>query len=91
MKRHYGSEPFSVTKRAETPPEAVKTEAKELNTDSLEETNEDLKKVQVLEEIPKFVGVDLEIYGPFNSEEEVELRSEIAEMLVKANKAKVVE
>ena len=56
----------------------------------MEQTNEDLKRVQVLEEIPKFVGVDLEIYGPFDFEEEVELRSEIAEMLIKANKAKVI-
>lgn len=78
-------------KTAENSLKSTENEAKELNRDSLEQDNEEFKKVQVLEEIPKFVGVDLEIYGPFNSDEEIELRPEIAEMLVKANKAKVVE
>jgi hypothetical protein len=41
--------------------------------------------------VPKFVGVDLEIYGPFDTSDEIELNPEIAEMLVKTNKAKIVE
>ena len=65
-------------------------EPKELNMAPSEEINKDLKKVQILESVPKFVGVDLEIYGPFSSDEEVDLRPEIAEMLVKTSKARVL-
>ncbi len=78
-------------KSPENSPDSAENKAKELNRDNEEADNEELKKVHILEEIPKFVGVDLEIYGPFNADDEVELRPEIAEMLVKANKVKVVE
>ena len=66
-----------------------KIEQKGLNMAVKEENNE-LKKVKLTEVIPKFVGVDLEIYGPFNQHEEVELSPEIAEMLIKTNRAKAV-
>lgn len=55
------------------------------------EANIEFKKVQMLESVPKFVGVDLEIYGPFNASDEVELNPEIAEMLIKTSKAKIIE
>lgn len=64
---------------------------KELNTAHSENINKSFKKINILEEIPKFVGLDLEIYGPFKASEEVELNPEIAEMLIKTNKAKVIE
>lgn len=78
-------------KQAENSAEPAKIEAKELNTAAEEQNNEELKKVRITEEIPKFVGVDLEIYGPFSSDEDVELKHDIADMLVKANKAKIAD
>ena len=57
---------------------------------AVKEENTELKKVKVTEAIPKFVGVDLEIYGPFSQHEEIELHPEIAEMLIKTNRAKVI-
>jgi len=63
---------------------------KDLNMARSEE-NIELKKVHITESVPKFVGVDLEIYGPFNEREEVELNNQIAEMLIKTNKAKIIE
>ena len=66
-----------------------KLEQKDLNM-AVKEENTELKKVKVTEAIPKFVGVDLEIYGPFSQHEEIELHPEIAEMLVKTNRAKVI-
>jgi DNA replication initiation complex subunit (GINS family) len=66
-------------------------EPKELNMEPSETNDKAFKKVQITESVPKFVGVDLEIYGPFSDQEEVELSPEIAEMLVKTNKARVVE
>jgi hypothetical protein len=67
---------------------SLKQETKELNTAPKEQISK--LKVQVVESVPKFVGVDLEIYGPFNANEELELNKEIAEMLVKTNKAKIM-
>lgn len=81
-------------KPSNTVKEAAKIEPekpKELNTAPSEINNKAFKKVNILEEVPKFVGIDLEIYGPFKASEEVELNQEIAEMLVKTNKAKIVE
>ncbi|MEK6886744.1 MAG: hypothetical protein AABW88_02840 [Nanoarchaeota archaeon] len=67
----------------------AKLEQKDLNM-AIKEENNKLKKVKVTEAIPKFVGVDLEIYGPFNQHEEIDLRPEIADMLLKTNRAKAV-
>lgn len=68
---------------------AIEKEQKGLNTAPKDENNE-LKKVKVIEQIPKFVGVDLEIYGPFSQHDEIDLKPEIAEMLVKTNRAKAI-
>ncbi len=64
--------------------------AKELNIEPSEPINKELKKVQVIEQVPKFVGIDLEIYGPFNANEEIELHPEIADMLLRTNKARLL-
>ncbi len=63
---------------------------KDLNMAHSEENNE-LKKVKITEAVPKFVGVDLEVYGPYDTSDEIELNPEIADMLIKTNKAKIVE
>lgn len=72
-------------------PTSDENQPKELNMAPSEPGIESLKKVQILENVPKFVGIDLEIYGPFSNSEEVSLREEIAEMLIKTNKARLVE
>lgn len=64
---------------------------KDLNMEPSESNTKVFKRIQILETIPKFVGVDLEIYGPFNVDETHELKPEIAEMLVKTNKAEEVQ
>jgi DNA replication initiation complex subunit (GINS family) len=71
--------------------EEQKDEPKGLNIAQSEPDNKAFKKVQILETVPKFVGVDLEIYGPYSTDEELELHPDIAEMLVKTSKAKVLE
>ncbi len=75
------------SKRQEMPP---KEEPKDLNMALSEQNDKAFKKVQILESVPKFVGVDLEIYGPFDTDEQLELHPEIAEMLVKVNKARII-
>jgi DNA replication initiation complex subunit (GINS family) len=78
-------------KTAPNRPETSLKEPKELNMEQSEPLINQLKKVHILESVPKFVGIDLEIYGPFDSNEEHELTPEIAEMLIKTNKARFVE
>ncbi|MBW2991845.1 hypothetical protein KY345_01365 [Candidatus Woesearchaeota archaeon] len=50
-----------------------------------EENN--LKKVKFLYDVPKFVGENLEVYGPFEQEEIAELPKEIAVLLVEKGRA----
>jgi DNA replication initiation complex subunit (GINS family) len=47
------------------------------------------KKVLILDSMPKFMGLNNEILGPFNEGEEVELDSQIADILVKGGKAEI--
>ncbi len=61
----------------------------DLNMAPHEPNTSDLK-VQILESVPKFVGVDLEIYGPYMAQETIALKPEIADMLIKTNKAKII-
>jgi hypothetical protein len=50
--------------------------------------NEDnLKQVKFISEMPKFLGPELEQYGPFLSEENAKLPKIIAEILVENKKA----
>ncbi|HME87288.1 MAG TPA: hypothetical protein VKE88_02655 [Candidatus Nanoarchaeia archaeon] len=64
---------------------------KDLNMAPGEKSVKELKKVHIIESVPKFVGVDLEVYGPYNTSDEIELHQMIADMLIKTNKAKIVE
>lgn len=45
------------------------------------------KLVKILSEVPKFLGVDGREYGPFKPNDIVTLEKEVAEILVKGNKA----
>jgi len=49
----------------------------------------DKKKVLILDSLPKFMGLNNEILGPYNEGEEVELDSQIADVLVKRGKAEI--
>ncbi len=44
-------------------------------------------KVSFLCPVPRFVGKQLEVYGPFNTGEETELPEEIAELLIQRGRA----
>lgn len=62
----------------------------ELNEPEPLETKEEqstTKKIKFLYDIPKFVGENLEVYGPFEQEEIAELPSEIATLLVEKGRA----
>lgn len=48
------------------------------------------KKIKFLVNTPKFIGTDLETYGPYNNEETIEMPNEIADLLIKQKKAEEI-
>jgi len=78
-------------------PEAPKQASEELekpqdlNTAPEDSQDNDLKKIQITENVAKFVGTDLEVYGPYSTNDTIDLQSEIANMLISTNKAKEIE
>ncbi len=62
-------------------------ESKENTLDTETESKTDTKKVRFLESIPKFIGPNLEMYGPYVESDEAELPSEIAAILINKKRA----
>lgn len=64
-----------------------KEEAKETNN-----TYKDSKviKVRVLNDLPKFMGQDKNIYGPYSKQEEVELPEDVTNILLKKGRVEVL-
>ncbi len=58
---------------------------KEIKTDNIQ-----LKTIRFLESLPKFIGTDLNIYGPFEKEYISNLPMDIADYLIKINKAEEI-
>lgn len=53
-----------------------------------DDTDEDARqRIKLLEEVPEFMGVDLEAYGPFDEGEEVAVPEKNAEVLIDQGKA----
>jgi hypothetical protein len=64
------------------------------NTDAATEPKtlkENFKRLKLIEAIPELMDTQLNRYGPFTAGEEVELPSELAELLLKQNKASEVQ
>lgn len=60
---------------------------KVINMDSKKEEN---KLIRILNPLPKFIGTDLEVYGPFDQENIVNLPSQIANLLINTKKAEEI-
>ncbi|PSG98979.1 MAG: hypothetical protein BRC29_02515 [Nanohaloarchaea archaeon SW_7_43_1] len=54
-------------------------------------TEEGYEKVEIISEVPEFMGTDLESYGPFEEGEKAELPEENADILVNRGNAEKVE
>jgi DNA replication initiation complex subunit (GINS family) len=48
------------------------------------------KTIKFLIDIPKFIGTDLETYGPYKGQEEQDIPNEIADLLIKQQKAEEI-
>jgi len=57
----------------------------------LKDTPESNKHVRFKEEIPKFMGTDLNVYGPYLKESEAELPLKIAELLIRKGKVEEIQ
>ena len=65
------------------------------NTQQIAATNEntnvedsaELKLLRILEQVPQFVGTDLEVYGPFKPEDVANIPSDVANLLVETGSA----
>ena len=67
------------------PEKEVKT--KDINTTQIKQQN---KLLRIISPIPKFIGLDLKTYGPFDSEEVANLPLKIAEVLINNNRAEEI-
>lgn len=63
-----------------------KEKPKELKT----EKKDSIKMIRFLQSIPKFVGTDLKIYGPFEEEEVAAIPSGVADLLTKKKKTEII-
>jgi DNA replication initiation complex subunit (GINS family) len=71
-------------------PEIQKSMISESKTDSFgKQSFSEKKKVLIIDSMPRFMGLNNEVLGPFNEGEEVELDSQIADILVKGGKAEI--
>lgn len=70
--------------------EPQKQETEQLPKEQESSSKEEKKKIKLLHAIPKFVGRELEIYGPFESGEIEELPLELANILIDKGKAEEI-
>ena len=66
------------------PEKQIIEKTKDINTTQSEQKN---KLLRITNPIPKFIGLDLNTYGPFDSEEVANLPNKIAEVLINNNRA----
>ena len=83
------------TPEIEEEPEIEMEENEETDDEDLDETEtsaeEGYEKVEIISEVPEFMGTDLESYGPFEEGEKAELPEENADILVNRGNAEKVE
>ena len=70
--------------------ESLSLEKKEGIKEKEEEKKKDTKLVRFLSAVPKFVGKELEEYGPFEEEDIASLPIEIADVLVNKERAEEI-
>ncbi|MFB6199977.1 MAG: hypothetical protein ABEJ83_03795 [Candidatus Nanohaloarchaea archaeon] len=94
--KEYFNEVDDVLEKQETELEQQKeTQEQQNNEEETEEQDEDqndgFKKVEMVSDVPEFMGTDLESYGPFEEGEEAEIPEENAEILVNRGSAEMIE
>lgn len=80
-------EPVSENKKNEQVEDEVSDAKTEKQEDHTKDESSEKVKVKISATLPKFVGLDKEIYGPFNPGDESDLPPQIAELLIKKGRA----
>jgi len=65
-------------------------ESSEEKTEIHEEREEETKTVRFIHPVPKFLGKELEIYGPFEADDIAKLPKDIADVLVRKGRAEEI-
>lgn len=76
---------------SEDKPEEPKQDVPMKETEKTDDSSISSRKITFTTNLPKFVGLDKRIYGPFKEDESAEVPKELAEMLIKKGRAKEVE
>jgi len=76
---------------SEDKPEEPKQDVPMKETKKTDDSSISSRKITFTTNLPKFVGLDKRIYGPFKEDESAEVPKELAEMLIKKGRAKEVE
>ena len=63
---------------------------KSIKTDDIDSQKEENRLVRIIHPIPKFVGTDLNIYGPFEQEDVSLLPRKVADLLINKNRAEEI-
>ena len=70
------------------PPTIIKKEEpKDIKRD---EKPQNIEFIRFIETVPKFVGSDLQVYGPFEKEDVANLPINVAALLIKNNRAEEI-
>src|SRR3989344_5154281 len=75
--------------KEDTPPEISVVQASEAITQS-EETSTIIKMIRFLQPVPRFVGEELEVYGPFDEDDVANVPARIADLLIKKGRAEPI-
>ncbi|MFH1649557.1 MAG: hypothetical protein ABIA93_03340 [Candidatus Woesearchaeota archaeon] len=78
----------AVLEKILSPPETTLPKPKK--TDEPKETKKAITKLKFVEDVPKFLGGEKKVFGPFNTGDEVEIPDNIARILLEKGKAEKV-
>ena len=89
VKEHYKKNIQEV--ESEDEPEEPKQDVPMKKTEKKDDSSISSRKITFTTNLPKFVGLDKQIYGPFKEDESAEVPKELAEMLIRKGRAKELE
>jgi len=90
-KKNISEDEKPIEKKQETKSEATEETENNLLPSGGSETASEKKKILILDSMPRFMGLNNQVLGPYNEGEEVELDTQIADILIKRGKAEATQ
>ena len=84
---HQEPPPQPKPKQVEQEPQLQQEQSQEPEIKQESTPSQEKKKIKFIHAVPKFMGRELEVYGPFEPEDTAELPSELSELLIKKGRA----